>query len=450
MSTTHVPPPPKDPAEIMRWESTRLRRRMLTGEWRSDLVRAVNIQLGKDRAEEIGTVDISSNVFATVCTQLAVTYDVAPIATHQDQAAAELMNRLLDHAGFAPIMQTVQRLTLGLREMLIDVEAVVADSSSDLPVELTLRMVYPDHVVAKPNPVRSYEPIMVEEAEWTMLDGVAQWVIETVSAEPDSPSHTVRAADGTVLEDLSESVIRNASNAPVLPYVLYHANHGPKLWDHCQWQELVDGTISIGVKRSAASHALVMAAWPQRYTIGLVLATDEKDGRAVVTADPTTILAYEQADDKNNGTAGAFPMGFDPETFQSALREAESQLASNSGIPTTDLIRGSGDPRSGFALLLSRDSKKEAARRYEPTFKRSDLRLLYTIACVVNHTLGNRVLPETGWGITYRALPMTEAERAERQRRIIELLDKGLISNIVATRLIADEELTVPQAIAQN
>ena len=34
MSTTHVPPPPKDPAEIMRWESTRLRRRMLTGEWR--------------------------------------------------------------------------------------------------------------------------------------------------------------------------------------------------------------------------------------------------------------------------------------------------------------------------------------------------------------------------------------------------------------------------------
>jgi hypothetical protein len=62
-----------------------------------DLMRAVARQLGNERAEEIGTVDLSSNVFASVCATLAVSYDVAPQAMHADPSAAALMNTLLDH-----------------------------------------------------------------------------------------------------------------------------------------------------------------------------------------------------------------------------------------------------------------------------------------------------------------------------------------------------------------
>lgn len=445
MSDHLTPPPPQDAEELKRWSRTRARRRMLTGEWRQDLVMAVNRQLGRDRAEEIGTVDMSSNVFATVCTQLAVLYDVAPLVTHPDPAAAALMNKLLEHAGYAPIMQGVQRLTLGMREMLIDVECTKTEFG-DVPVELSLRPVYPDLVIASPSTERSYELGAVEEAEYLVIDGKCTWVWEHVG--PDG--HFLMTPERVKIQNSDEELVLDTHGKVVLPYVLYHASIGPTLWDPCQWQELVDGTMHIAVKRTAASHALVMAAWPQRYTIGLRLATDDKDGRNVVVADPTVILDYDYADDKNNGTAGAFPVGFDPGVFQAALREAESQLGANSGIPATDLLRASGDARSGFALLLSRDAKKEAARRLEPAFRRSDLRLLRTIACIVNHTTGTATLPEEGWGITYRAMPMTEDERQKRQTRILELLDKGLISADIARALIADEELTIPEAIAAS
>src|SRR5689334_8782705 len=110
MLMVQTPPSPVDAWETQRWEATRRRRRMLTGQWRADLMIALQNELGQERSEEIGSVDLSSNVFASVCSTLAVSYDVAPLATHADPAAALLMNALLDGAGYAPTMQEVQRL----------------------------------------------------------------------------------------------------------------------------------------------------------------------------------------------------------------------------------------------------------------------------------------------------------------------------------------------------
>ena len=73
--TTPIPPMPHDPAEAARWEHTRLRRRMLYGAWREDLDRRIALAIGAVRREAWGIPDLSSNVFRSSMTSMAVLYE---------------------------------------------------------------------------------------------------------------------------------------------------------------------------------------------------------------------------------------------------------------------------------------------------------------------------------------------------------------------------------------
>lgn len=443
-----MPPTPDDPSEIARWEETRRRRAILTGDWRLILKQRLIRSLGTMRASAIGDVDMSSNVFASVCSTLAVSYDVAPLATHPDPQAQGLMNAILSDAGYAPIMQDVQRLTLGLREMLVHVDVTVLDGEA-LPVRVTLRPVYPDLVEADPDPMCSYEPICVEEAREASIDGEAcRWVWQEVCIEPDDVYGVVTDAESEeVIEQIRVDL--DGRGRPIMPYVMYHATIGQTLWDYRAWMELVEGTLEVGVDRSAYHHALRMAAYPQRYALDVTIGSDEVGGRSEVVADPSTILMFQRSDPTVQPILGQFAAAFDPEVFQKAVAADESRLAAHAGIPVTDLLRGSGDPRSGFALLLSREGRKEASRRLEPSFRRADVKLFKTIAAIINARIGSTLLPEDGWNVFYRALPLTEDEKAARQTRIMEQFDKGLISAVEArVQLTGETTAVAAQALA--
>jgi hypothetical protein len=53
---------------------------------------------------------------------------------------------------------------------------------------------------------------------------------------------------------------------------------------------------------------------------------------------------------------------------------------------------------------------------------------LRLIARLVNAALGQSLLPESGWRITYRSLPPAESELAARQQRILVLVDRGMMT----------------------
>ena len=445
MSTADLPMIP-DAWEAKRWAETRMRRAMLTGTWRQYLTARLQRSLGSERASAIGDADLSSNTFASVCGTLAVSYDIAPIAKHVDAGAAELMNRLLTAAGYAPTMQEVQRLTLGLREMLICVE-VIKDTDGDLPAIVALRPVYPDLVIAKPHPTRPFEPIEVTEAQEVEENGACRYIWTTASARQEGGGLTEPTERYDETRAPRAPLVVDSANVPVMPYVMYHATIGTTLWDPFAWQELVEGTLEVGVDRSAYHHSLRMAAYPQRYGIDVQIAGSEtKDGRQSVTADPSQILLFERTDPAIQPVLAQFAAAFDPQVFQAAVAQDESRLAAHAGIPVTDLIRGSGDARSGFALLLSREGRKEASRRLEPSFARADARLFCTIAALVNAAVGAGILPDTGWSVSYQALPLTEDERATRDARILAKLDKNMISPVEARMEMEGE--TREQAIA--
>lgn len=452
-----LPPIPSDPEDIARWTTTRLRRRMLSGKWRTDLEAHLLQAIGTQRAEAIGRVDTSSNPFAATCSSLAVLYSLEPIVSHPDPAASDRMNAILREAGWAAMMRSLQRMTLGLREMVLRVDAFVGDN--DL-VQVALRAVPPDTVTATPRTDRPYEPAAVREAR----KHGDRWTWEEIDiSDPAAPVFRVVTADER-RQDLTAEVYGASYDAgtypwraaptspdqlgaPVLPLVLYHAEIGSTLWDQDAWAELVDGTLETGTDRSAYHHSLRQAAYGQRYICNAHIASDESTtGRAVIPADPSTILQFE-TEPGTQPVFGQWSPPFDPAVMQGAVSEDERRLINAAGVPEADVLRSSSDPRSGIALVQDQSARQQAASRYEATFRRGDLQFLRVVAILCNSARRNAqmkpILPETGWQISYRLAPPTDAELTSRMNRAQWALGEGLITRAEARAWVTGEPLEI-------
>lgn len=451
------PPKPKDSYDLQRWEHTRLRRRMLTGRWGKDLLERLKRSLGATRSDAIRDVDLSSNVFANTCQTISTLYDADPSIKNIDADSSSRMDALLANAGFTSIMQDVQRMTIGLREMLLHIHVIPTPGETQ-PVEVVLRPVYPDLVLAEPMTNRPYQPRKIKEAREICVNGQPKWVwMESELVEVDGVQigfQTVEDTDGLeITEEVQGGIFsgdqypyKSASGNAVLPYVLYHAQMGATLFDPYALSELVEGTLEQGVDRTSYHHSLRQAAWQQRYIINGGMTSDEVNGRQEIVLDPSTIATINQTDPQFPVSVGAWTSPVDPAAMQEAIGQDERRLASNAGVPSAELIRSNSDPRSGYSMALSMDGKKQAAKRFEPVFRRSDLQLLKSIAIMVNSVLGSEYLAEDGWSISYRQGSMTEDEFALRQDRIIAQLDAGLISKAEARSKLMGEPLDVATA----
>ena len=116
------PTAPSDTDE-RRWQHSALRRRLLTGLWEQDLEDELLRHLPTDRREALGVSDMSSNAFEQVTRQLAVLYHSEPNVSHDEDISA-LIGRegFVSKAGYFQLMQRVQQMTLGLREMFVRVD----------------------------------------------------------------------------------------------------------------------------------------------------------------------------------------------------------------------------------------------------------------------------------------------------------------------------------------
>ena len=444
---SETPPAPRSAWDVQRWEHTRLRRRMLTGRWAEDLRARVREELGTERNEAIGKPDLSSNVFAHVCGSISVLYDVPYKVVHDDPAAAAAMTALLLRSGVFAQMQDVQRMTLGLREMLLRVDVIDPGEAAKAPLDrvvLIVRPVPPDMVEARPHPTRVGEPSWIAEAVYRDIGGEMVWTWEVADIKG-----TLRVLSADRSEDITAKVYsqayegdaypwHDAAGKPVLPYVMYHAQVGAQLWDPWAWAEIVEGTLSAGVNWTHFGHGLRNASWPQRWAVGVRLGTDTStEGRKYVVADPTTCVMFEQKEDAAAVQIGQWLPGASPREMLDAVEAYEHRQALHV-VPATDILRASGDPRSGYALALSREGRREAARRYEPPFRHADQRLLETVAAAVNGAVGEDVLPYDGWGVEYQALPPTmEEQKADEDRRAA--LQKRLVDAVAAQLITIDQ-----------
>ena len=444
---TSSTPTPLDTADIPRMEHSRLRRRMLYGLWGPDLAERAKRAMGLIRADAIGEVDLSGNALSSTSSAGAALYDRTPMVTGATPEAAQAMTGILRRAGYWPMMQRGQRDLLALRELPIRIDVTTPEGDA-LP-EVRYRPAWPDLMHAVPDAERPERPAQVREA---MLrtdpeTGQAVWTWDhwSLVGEPVHQILDERGADVSVKFGLPAGGLRGESypwwlgEQPILPYVWHHAARGGQLWDSWFGMEIVEGTLNIGVLWTFFAHCVRNASWPQRWILNAKPAGGETVGeRQTVTADPAVVLQLVPATDEQGvqPSAGQWASGADPQALAEAIGVYERRVAAFAGLDPSDVQRVSGDPRSGYAISISREGKREAQRRYAPVMEITDTEILRTTAAMVNSALDLDTLPLEGWGVEYQALPPSADELAATRDHALALLQAGLIDQPEARRLL--------------
>lgn len=427
LSTSTSPPPlPSDPVEAARVEHSRLRRRVIYGTHREDVIQRLEGMVGNVRREAWPPPDMTANPARHVFSQLAGLYrqvpELDPPAGGEDIAAA------MADSGYWQLAQRIQRDTLALNDLLVKVDLV-----EGYPV---YRMVWPDMVQVRVDPRRPTR--IVEVREWSPdPDDSTKWVVLVTDA--DARSH--RAEDSTGA-DVSERVLGGVfsgdgypwwvGGVPVLPYVGYHAAETGWAWDPYTGAEVIEGSVQLGAYYTLLAHVMVDASWAQRYAIGAEvngLSLTDGGQRAEVVTDPATVLMLRAAEDApGQPMVGQWSAPTDPGQVLDTIERYERRVV-EMALGTVGVSRRDSDVRSAASLAVSREAQREAQRAYEPLFRRADLEL-------VRLTAGLMGGPTEGWRIQYKSLPRDPQEMAAEMSRLSQLIEAGLMSRIQAYRAL--------------
>jgi hypothetical protein len=419
------PPAPSDPADILRWTHSRLRRRLLYSEHEADLVERIRAHVGSTRRAAWGEPDLSANPYLSLWEQTSRLYAEVPEVRGMPETV-----KAATSAGLWSLMQRVQRDTLGLRETLVRVEVI-----DDKPVYTLL---YPDLVEARASAAEPGQPIWLRESRYDADLGI--WVRVTWDSESQVPAYyATSASDGT---DVSENVLggryvgdaypyRDASDRPVVPAVVYHAAETGRLWDPYTGREIVEGSLTLGMLLTYWGHVVRSCAWSQRYAVGVLVDGGDVEieasgaaARREIVTDPATLLMLRADEGAGQPTIGQWAPPVSPEELIKSIRSYEERLVEAAGL-RVDVTRQSSDIRSGYSLAVAREAIREAQRVYEPLFARSDARLLWLTAWLLRQ-------PDEPLTIRYLGLPQSPAERRQAVDEVIRLREAGLISRVEA------------------
>ena len=443
-----IRPIPTDAADATRWEHSALRLRMLLGVWEKDLERKLEKYLDPQRRAAWGGVDLSSNVFKSITSQLACLFDKQPTVFHPS-GAAELIapGGAIDKAGLWPMMANFQAKVLGLREYAMRV-------NYDPKFGLRYRPVAPCDMVAHALPENPDTPTRIEELRLREhpKTGHPMWTWDVLDvSDPKAPIYEIREAmnDGMggdltklfVGRELSGDFYPYRKNdevgTPCLPYVLFHAESTGKLFDAFSWREVVEGSLSSALLMSFFTHSARQASWPQRYAVGVripgaeVLDMEGQGRRARVPVDPTSLLLFE-ADTEGQPMVGQFQPAADIDTMLTSIIQYEHRVASWCGISSAALQREqAGTARSGYALSVTNEGKREAQRRYENQMRRGMLELISISAVMINGAEG-LTLHEDGYSIRFESVPKSPDELKADREHALALIDAGLMDKIAA------------------
>lgn len=464
IETATNPPMPASGLDARRWEHTRLRRRLLEGTWEQDLVERLEIHLGTVRRQAWGLPDLSSNPFRIICRELSALYMASPDVRHTrvPLVADELVSGsgIIARSGLWATMQRFQALVIGCREYWQRIH-VTAEG------KLTYRPVPPDLTVAWAAEDRPDYPLAVHELRLreSLTGGAPVWTWDVLDIRnPEYPEYCIRLAgqDGRFGEDVTAAYLgqsysgdaypyRRNDGRPILPYVLYHAERiGDRLFDAYEGLETVEGSLNLAVAYSFLLHVLRDASWPQRYAVGVrpqgaSLEGGRAGARLEIITDPATILQFESVDEQQP-LIGQFQAGADAASLEATISAMANRLAQDAGLSPTDIARLGGSARSGYAIALTNEGKRDAQRKYAPSFRASDEELVMKTAILFNRATGS-TFPEGGYSVSYRAIPLSAQELDARRKHALEMLSAGLMSRVEAVRLF-DEGLSVEDATA--
>ena len=427
---------------------SRLRRRLLEGQWRQDLENKAREFFPPSTVERFGNLDVSRNLFATITKQLAVQYDQSPKVSHPDADVDDFVSQIrLD--GIWAIAARNARNTIGLREGLVRVDFVPGRG------ELLYRSVPADMVYAEADPDNPDEPALIIEARVREIDqgdgkgarAVWTWDYLDVRQGHEPSFKVLLPGSGAKLEtakDISEAVLGGTftgsdypyivDGEPRLPYAFFHAVRTGRLWNSWEGSEQIESTLLIACLWSFWGYLCRDACFSQRYGIGIQLGGGQirgsgKSTRREAHLEPTSIARCTDDGAPGSGRLGQFGAAVDPERMQLAIDSFEQRTLAHAGLSPDDFQRTGGGAESGYALSLKRETVRRLQKASEAQFERGDKDLLALSAALLNTNTGTNY-PESGYSIRYMAIPPTPAERQARAAEIRTKYEVGLASPV--------------------
>lgn len=446
---------PKPAAPTMetneRWEFNSLQVRMLRGQWQDDLELELAKHVSRERRASWGISDMSSNVFKATSKSLSALYNEPPmigVDASRDQMEGFLGDDgLIYKSGLWAMMQSFQMFTIGCREMFMRVD--ISDSNGLLFRPVTPDLIYCESSSGDPNRLKFLYELRLRQNPQTKD---AMWTADVFDLRDiKNPKMKIMEvkSNGGFGDDLTKEYLENEmtgdnypfrfdDGSPVIPYSIYHAEITGKLFNCFENAEVVYGSLTAAALYTYWLHLTRDTGFPQRYIAGLQLAglnvrdTDTAAKRAAISTDPASILVFTQDPDNiGQPMIGQFQPGGDPSSVLEAVIQYERKVAQMAGINPGDIERLSGDPRSGYAIAISKESMREAQARYKPSFERGDQMTLSLAAMMANRFLGYK-LPEKGYKIRYARIGLSIEEKREQRADIKEKLASNLIAPIDA------------------
>ena len=458
---TQIPAMPMQPnqATQRRIEHSGLRRRMLCGQWLQDLIDEISQHIPESRQAAWGVPDMSSNIFKASVDALCGLYVEPPtisVTETAGQSAEGIVGRegLVNAAGLWSMMQKVQYYTLGMNECFIRVDM------TDDGQGLLYRIVTVDMVDAEASAGDPSRPHTIKEMRLRFCHECKkhEWTVDHLSIkDPQNPIYEIYTVNqnGERADDVTQKYLgqaqsgaaypyRDSAGEPFLPYSLYHSEIHGHLFDAYANREVVMGALNAAVLYTYFLHLCRDCSHPQRYLMGATLAgLDTFDNniearRQAIASDPASILVFTPDPDLQAGQQpqiGQYQAGGDVGQMLESITVYERRISSYMGINPADVQKMSGDPRSGYAIAISRSSLRESQRKYAPAFRRADVETLEISAKISNRYM-NTSYPETGYRVEYHAIPLSPQESKEQRENMLSLLQAGLISKVDAMKIL--------------
>lgn len=444
-----------------RWSHTEQRRKLIQGTWSDLLEEELYRHLPADRRESWGVADMSSNALEQVTRQLSQLYHEQPkVTVEPDQDISDLIGRngYVTQAGFFQLMQRVQQYTLAMRECCVRIDVTPPDTDARV-AGITYRIVTPDFVYAESHADAPDTMVYYQEyrLRYNHIEDEYEWVCDIIDCkdlnEPKFGMYKIKS-DGSIGEDVSDMYMgspaltgsnypyRGSDGLPFIPVQLYHAEKTSQLFNPYDGATCFFGTLSSAVLFSFYLHLVRDSCWSQKYISNLHLAgqnsVDQEFAarRNTVTTDPSSILVFtSDPDNTTQPMIGSFEPSADPLKMLESITAYEARIASSSGITGGNVLKTSGDPRSGYAISLDRSQVREVQKKFAPVFRLNDEELIAKTAKLCNRYLKTN-LPEKGYRVQYQQLQMSPEETKELRTDVIEKLKNGLISPVDAIMIL--------------
>lgn len=397
--------------------------------------------------ESWGPPDLSVNALVEQAEGLSTPGLYGATPRIDNAGGVEELSQLLDEMATWQLAQRVEYLARGMGECCVRLEWLDNGTMAE-------RLVMPHNVWVRTDPNDPMKALVLGELQMrpkpnsTKGEQIYTWEVFDIS-NPANPTFKIYEAGkmGEMGEDLTQTYLpdfegypwRWNDDTPFIPVVTYHEAWTGTFWNPnikrgVYWGTLNQIMFSTFTAHSAhaASGSVIIVSGLDPIASGVDRTTDSGKPIKSIVLQPGTLLYHDQSGEGQPMVTEVGP-GSNLKQLAEFSQGYSAQMLIRSGLSAPDATRASASPTSGAALYITNKQKREASKRLEPSFRRSDMELIQKVAQMRNIQTGSAI-PVDGYSITYEHPPESPQEESDRRDDIDWKVSKGMMSPIDAYR----------------